>query len=231
LFGLPKKVVIFDIECTTWEGAAARDWSGQGEHRELVQLGAALVETDHFAEKAAFSMLAKPRINPVLSDYFINLTHITQKQVNERGFDFAEVLKFFELFCKERDLYTFDKVNTGRLFDLDVLIENCDLYGLEFPFEPGRFHNINEIFHRHGVAVKQSGATPEAFGLKIPARPHNALNDVRGLIVGLRALRSKLLDKKIDLNMDIGLAHFDPKGEDDARHMTKELGDIEREIQ
>ena len=84
MFGLPKKVVIFDIECTTWEGAAARDWSGPGEHRELVQLGAVLVETDRFAEKAAFSMLAKPRINPVLSKYFINLTQITQEQVNGR---------------------------------------------------------------------------------------------------------------------------------------------------
>ncbi|MDO8601250.1 MAG: 3'-5' exonuclease [bacterium] len=191
MLGLKKKVVLFDIECTTWEGAAARDWSGPGEHRELVQLGAAIVETKSFTEISTFSFLVKPRINPVLSDYFINLTGITQEQI-EGALNFSVVLEIFRYWCKGYQMYTFDKVGSSRLFDRDVLVENCDLYGIEFPFDLERFHNINEIFHRHGYAVKQSGAAPEAFGVKPPARSHDALNDVRGLILGLKLLSERI---------------------------------------
>ena len=192
MLNLPERIVIFDLECTTWEGAAARGWSGPGEHREVVQLGAALVETENFTELANVKFWVRPKINLVLSQYFINLTNIKQEEVDEKGVDFQAFLKGFSDFCAEFELYCFDnRVDGSRLFDRDVLMENCKLLGIEFPFEMGRFHNVNEIFHRQGVEVKQSGAAPEAFGIKLPARPHDALNDVRGLIVGLKALSER----------------------------------------
>ena len=192
MFSLPEKIVLFDVECTTWEGAAARGWSGSGEHRELVQLGAAKIETVHFTELSVFKSLVKPKINPVLSDYFIELTGITQKDVDRNGVDFPVFLQCFYEWCKGYALYTFDtKLDGSRLFDRDVLIENCDLWGIEFLFKMEQFHNINEIFTQHGISVKQSGRAPEALGLKVVDRPHDALNDVRGLIVGLKALSER----------------------------------------
>ncbi len=190
--GLPRLIVIFDVECTTWDGAVQRNWSGPGEHRELVQIGVALVDTEDFLDLSTFKRLVKPRMNPLLSRYFINLTNITQEDVDNKGLDFAAVLAHFYSFCEKLDLYCFDsRADGSRLFDRDVLVENCDLYGVEFPFEMERFHNINEIFARHGYVIKQSGAAPEAFGLKIPARPHDALNDVRGLLIALKALSER----------------------------------------
>lgn len=197
MFGLPEKIVIFDLECTTWEGAAARNWSGPGEHRELFQMGAAIVETEGLNEISTLTFLVRPRINPVLSDYCKNLTHTTQEEVN-KGVDFAIFQSIFYNWCQEYELYTYDKIETRpRIFDRDVLKENCDLYRLEFLFETGisfrnRFHNINEIFYQHGINVKQSGRAPKAFGIKLPARPHGPLNDVRGIIVGLKALSERL---------------------------------------
>jgi len=191
MFGLPKKIVVFDLECTTWEGAAARGWSGPGEHRELVQIGAALVETDNFTELSLLKTLVRPSINPVLSDYFTNLTHITQEEVDEKGLDFSWFLPKFYEWCGRHELYCFDKIG-DRIFDRDVLIENCDLYGLKFPFELERFHNVNNIFAKHGYVVKQSGASPEVFGIKLPARPHDAMNDVRGLLISLKALSERV---------------------------------------
>lgn len=193
MLGLPKKIVVFDLECTTWEGAAQRDWSGPGEHREVVQLGAAIVETKNFTELPNIEFLVKPEINPILSEYFIALTKITQEEIDEKGIGFPTFLQEFFDWCCDFELYCFDsRVDGSRLFDRDVLIENCDLFGIEFLFEMERFHNVNEIFHHRGYTVKQSGAAPEAFGIKIPARPHNALNDVRGLIIGLKALSKQL---------------------------------------
>ncbi|MFA5174968.1 MAG: 3'-5' exonuclease [Patescibacteria group bacterium] len=188
---LPKKIVIFDLECTTWDGAAERNWSFPGEHREIVQVGAALVETKNLTEVASMEFWVKPKINPVLSQYFVNLTGIRQEEIDEKGVDFPIMLKDFFCFCCDFQLYCFDsKVDNSRLFDRDVLVENCKSFGIDFPFEMGRFHNVNEIFHQHNIEIKQSGTAPEAFGIKIPARPHNALSDVRGLIIGLRALQS-----------------------------------------
>ena len=187
MFGLPEKIVIFDLECTTWEGAVARNWSGWGEHREVVQVGAALIETEDFTELANINLYVRLKINPVLSQYFMDLTHITQEVVDKKGVDFQIFLQLFSRLCYE--LYCFDsRVDGSRLFGRDVLVENCNLLGIEFPFKMEKFHNINEIFYQHGVEVKQSGAAPEAFGIKNPARPHDALNNVRGLIIGLKAL-------------------------------------------
>ena len=202
MLGLPKWIVVFDLECTTWEGAAARNWSGPDEHREVVQVGAEVLETSGlnafvFPWDSA-KYLVKPTINPVLSQYFVELTHIVQKEVNEKGTDFQVFLQLFSRFCKDYELYCFDsRVDGSRLFDRDVLVENCELLGIEFPFRTERFHNVNEIFHRHGYAVKQSGAAPEAFGLQIPARPHDALNDVEGLRIALKELYNIELEKEI----------------------------------
>ncbi len=194
MFGLPKRVVIFDLECTTWEGAAARGWSGPGEHREVIQVGATLTDTDRFIEQFTLKALIRPQINTVLSDYCINLTGITQEQV-EGGVDFPTFLQMFFGWCHDFELYCFDsRVDGSRLFDRDVLVENCDLLKIWHPFQVQleRFHNINEIFHRYGYTVKQSGAAPEVFGIKIPARPHDAMNDVRGLLIALKALGERV---------------------------------------
>lgn len=191
MFGLPRKIVIFDTECTTWEGAFKRNWSGPGEHRELIQVGAVVAQTDDFSTTANLKMLIRPRINPILSRYCIELTGISQKDLDGKGVDFPTFLRVFSMWCGSYGLYSFDKV-VDRIFDRDVLIENCDLSGLAFPFNPEIFHNINEIFIRYGIFVQQSGMASSAFGIEPKQRSHDALNDVMGLIEGLKLLKKKV---------------------------------------
>ena len=38
------RVVVFDLEWTAWEGSIQRGWSEDWEHREIVQIGAVLVD-------------------------------------------------------------------------------------------------------------------------------------------------------------------------------------------
>lgn len=191
-FKLPKRFILFDLECTTWEGAIARDWSAPGEHREVIQMGAILTETDRFSKLSTFKVLVKPKINPILSDYCIELTGITQQQIDQEGIDFPKFLQMFFEWCADSDLYCFDSKPYGaRLFDRDVLMENCELLGIKFPFVLSRFHNINEVFTQYGYTVKQSGSAPEAFGIEISSRIHDALNDAGGLLIALKALSEK----------------------------------------
>ena len=37
---LPDTFIIFDTEFTAWEGSMERNWSGENEYRELVQISA-----------------------------------------------------------------------------------------------------------------------------------------------------------------------------------------------
>ena len=194
MFNLPPKIVILDLECTTWEGALKRNWSGPNEHREVVQCGAVVVETKNFTELKSFDRYVKPKVNPILSDYFVELTHITQEEVDQNGVDFETFLSEFQQWCGDLELYCFGSVDASSLLDLDILKDNCKLLGLKFPFEENRFHNVNLIFDEHGYKVKQSGSAPEAFGLKLTSRPHNALNDVQGIIIGLKELSKILSD-------------------------------------
>jgi len=39
-----QQIIIFDTEYTAWEGAKERNWSGSGEHREIVQIAAVKID-------------------------------------------------------------------------------------------------------------------------------------------------------------------------------------------
>ncbi len=190
MLGLPKKFILLDVECTTWEGAIDRCWSGPGEHREVVQIGAILVE--NLQEISVLQSFVRPRINPKLSDFFVELTGIEQKYLNNAP-DFALVLRLLNTWCRDHQIYVFDARADGiHLFDRDVLIENCDLCGLEFPLKEERFRNIHDVFLIHDYRIRQSGAAPEVFGIVPPSRPHDALNDVRGILIALNALNERV---------------------------------------
>ena len=80
-------IAVFDLEWTTWEGAQARNWSGPGEEREIVEIGAVKLDgRNSLREISAFDMLVRPRLNPLLSDYFTGLTgdtHYPNRLIHE----------------------------------------------------------------------------------------------------------------------------------------------------
>ncbi len=79
--------VIFDTEYTSWEGCLQNGWRGL-QKREVVQIAALKVDDD-FNVVAEFNQLCQPKINLILSDYFVNLTGISNDDVAQKGVDFA----------------------------------------------------------------------------------------------------------------------------------------------
>jgi inhibitor of KinA sporulation pathway (predicted exonuclease) len=89
--------IVADLEYTSWEGAHARNWGGPGEFREIVQIGAVRVSRDGgLKETAAFMALVQPTLNPVLSDYLIDLTGITNADIARAGVPIPEGLDSFQ---------------------------------------------------------------------------------------------------------------------------------------
>ena len=74
-------MVVLDLEWTAWEGSLARSWTGPGECREVIQVGAVRVDALRFERLAAFDRLVRPVRNPVLSDYITRLSGLTNERM------------------------------------------------------------------------------------------------------------------------------------------------------
>lgn len=184
MLNLPSKFIILDSEYTAWEGSEERGWSGKGEYREIVQLAAIKVGASRLQEIDSFNVYVKPAKNSKLSDYFINLTGITQAKVDVEGIGFEKAIEKFFAWRGNLAVYCFG--------DDDVILQNnYELIGIKSPFSRDSFVDIRKVFMANGIDARQynSGAITKAFGVKPRHRGHNALADVRTILDGLRLLK------------------------------------------
>ena len=149
-------IVFYDTEFTTWEGAMENDWSAPGQYREMVQIGAVRFDLDTLTEVDEFQLLVKPVKNPVLSDFFCELTGISNEDVVKTGDgeDLADVgiqvgqgeclARVDEplLGCKQepeagaRDVAEAAKIESARVRDpVEDGFRRIDLGGVETAFE------------------------------------------------------------------------------------------------
>lgn len=182
---LPSNFIIFDTEFTAWKGSREREWSGPNEYRELVQIGALKVnENLEVVEEKTY--LLKPQRNPTLSNYFKDLTGISQEDIDSKGEHPNQVLNSFAKWVNGLPMYAYGK-------DGEVIIENCELLNIECPFKENQFHDVRDIFIRHGVSARdyESGTIVRAFGKEPSRSAHDALNDARSIVEGLNLLQKK----------------------------------------
>lgn len=181
---MKKEFVIFDTEYTTWEGAQDRHWSGAKEYREIVQIGALKVDSETFEEIETLDILIKPTINPVLSDFFTDLTGITQDDVDQKGVSFEDGITTFGRFCHELKACSYS--NDSMIIAENIaLLKRFDL-GLPHIY----FYNFAELFHRADPETKNysSGQLVKYLGIDLPEKEcvHNALYDCRSLLAALK---------------------------------------------
>lgn len=158
----------------------ARDWSLPDEHREIVEIGAVrIMDAATAPKKIYFSQLVIPRINPVLSDYFIDLTGITQAELDDNGTDYPNALQAFGRFIQGTDMvYSYG-------CDGDVMVENCAMFDIACPDAIALSTNVRKTLNKHyGLGPKvTSSDLPTATGLKTGKqyRAHRALDDARAV--------------------------------------------------
>lgn len=181
-------LAVMDLEWTSWEGARQRMWSGPGEEMEIVAIGLVLLADDaHLTELRSSEILIRPRLNPTLSEYFIDLTGITQQAVDARGQSFPDALL---------EMQQFIGPDVGAIYsfgtDGDTLEHNCQLNGIPSPFLPKLFLNARDIINPHlgdRASKMESGRLPEAMGFEAPGQAHNAVDDCRCIAEALRIIR------------------------------------------
>lgn len=185
----PAAFVVFDLEFTTWPGAAEQDWSAPGQLREIVQIGALRLSGDHTVVEE-FETLVRPVVNPRLSPYFTTLTGIDQQAVDRDGLAPARAMSDFLAFCQGRSVLSYGN-------DMLVLGENIGwarARGEEIKHNvlaPG-FLNIRPWLNTVAPATASvnSGRLWQALGLPRPAPgdEHSALFDCHSIAAALRHL-------------------------------------------
>ncbi len=189
-------IIVYDTEFTTWEGAMARDWSGPYEHRELVQLAAQKVDLVSGVVLDSFERLVQPRINPVLSNYFISLTGITNEQVARGGVDFEVMYEALLAWAGEAPFFSYS-MRLESYADADVLQENITLYQLPITLPRERFHTLTELFQSAQVDTTKynSGKLYQAFNINLTGHEHNAMFDVTSLVQSLFAVKKRWIEE------------------------------------
>lgn len=177
-----ESLVVYDLEVTSWEGALARRWSGPGEFPEIIQIGAVKLSRDAgWAETESFNPLVRPVRNPVLSDYIIALTGITQSAVDTQGLPFAEALARFARLVGDGKALS----NGG---DDEMVAENCALHKMVCPIPSPNLVNISRDL---SAALGQAGhivssTLPAVMGVANSGRAHDGLADARAIAAALR---------------------------------------------
>ena len=187
--------IIFDTEYTTWPGCQENGWRGN-QKKEIVQI-AALKVSDQLDVMGEFNVLCKPIINPVLSDYFIKLTHITNETLKKFGTSFSSAYKKFETFIGDDICYSHawgaDFINEA---DGRIIKENISLNKISKPKEI-IYRNIAplfaELYHKNNIKIQNqcSGQIAKLLGIeenlkRLNLNTHNAFYDTYSILEGLK---------------------------------------------
>jgi inhibitor of KinA sporulation pathway (predicted exonuclease) len=184
-----KTLVILDVEMTAWEGSCARGWSEPWEEREIIQIGMLALDRETLNPLDDFSCFVKPKINPELSDYIIDLTTITQETLEKEGTSLAEAFAKSAAFIAK--LPTPLKVVSNGT-DGPFLVDNAALEQID---APDFFKNCPSI--RPLLKAHISGYTQDHFscdladlvGRPIEGQKHTVLYDVESIAEALRYIR------------------------------------------
>ena len=179
------KIIIWDSEFTSWDWAMKRGWSWKEEFREVIQIWATIINTKTFEEEWYFLEFIKPRINNTLSPFIIDLTQITQKQINEKWVDLIDGVQKLIKWWKWLPMYSFwgDEI---------VLAENFWLYKEIFPMW-NRFYDVRNLFEDYNINAESftSWTIHTALWIESTFIEHDALWDARNIANTLKYLNKK----------------------------------------
>ena len=114
--------IIYDLEATCWLGRPP------GYVQETIEIGA--IKINGYGEEIdSFNRFIRPVVNPRLSSFCVELTSITQEQIN-RASTFPSVIEAFQDWI---GIYEEDYLlcSWGK-FDKTALVSDCKLHDVEF---------------------------------------------------------------------------------------------------
>ncbi len=164
--------IVFDLELTCWEGDLA------GRVQEIIEIGAYKIDPYRHT-KSKFNRFIKPALYPILSPYCIQLTSISQKQINEAK-SFKEVIKLF-MDWAEIDAETHYLIAWGSK-DRQYLVNDCKLHRVDYDWTDP--YTDLKIQYQHIKKLREPRGLKHAVeseGFEFNGALHRAIDDAYNL--------------------------------------------------
>jgi len=165
----PNALLVIDLEATCWR-------KPDGRRSEIIEIGAIATNAEGVS-LGEFQSFVRPILNPVLSDFCRELTHIKQADVDKAP-RFPEVLASLLEWTSQFGSLTFA---SWGAYDRKQLLSDCELHGVAYPF--GDEHvNIKKTFAQMvGRRPMGMAAALRSLGLDLVGTHHRALDDARNI--------------------------------------------------
>ncbi len=165
--------IVFDLEATCWENRPP------GMVQETIEIGAFCL--NRYGEVVAeYNRFIKPILNPYLSPFCMELTSITQEEV-DRAKIFPEVIEEFQ--------------DWAEIFDTEYLLCSWGKYDKELLTQDCQLHHIEPDWLEHHINVKHQyreiKRLKKAIGLKAAVKKegfefsgihHRGIDDAHNLV-------------------------------------------------
>lgn len=178
--------VLFDVEYTTWEGCDKYGYDQEkGQFREVIEIGAVVVDPLEFEPLDTFLAYCKPIKNPKLSKYCIEKTGITQEKIDSAD-SYPDALARFGAWVEKRKLVFWGNDDIS-------LFETCDLAHRGLPFDYGKFFSLKELLKKQGfpALAYQSSELPKLYGIIPVGKPHDSLSDTYNVLAVLQQMKER----------------------------------------
>ncbi|XP_021935940.1 3'-5' exoribonuclease 1-like isoform X3 [Zootermopsis nevadensis] len=198
--------VIVDFEATC-EGVNVPDYP-----HEIIEFPAVLVSTEQQQVVDHFQAYCRPLVNPTLSGFCMELTGISQEEVDAAD-TFPQVLKDFEAWLAKHKLgskHKFTIVTDGPWDMGRFMYGQCKISGLAYPQFAKKWINVRKTFSNFYKCRRFSlKLMLEHLELNFEGRPHCGLDDARNIARVLLRLMSD--GASIQVNEHIHLLALEEK--------------------
>ena len=170
-------ITVLDLELACWE-------DGNTEKSDIIEIGVALLDVKKEQVVKSHSIYVRPREK--ISEYCTDLTGITQRMIDKQGKTLQKAIEQLA-----RHYPTAKTVATWGDGDLRVIKEQCELYGVEYPYDNASHLNVANMYHleyKEKRKIKLEEALKK-LGLEFLGRPHCGKDDA----VNTAYLLAKLL--------------------------------------
>ncbi|WP_282086669.1 3'-5' exonuclease [Aquimarina algiphila] len=163
--------IILDLEATCWKDRSVQ------KQNEIIEIGA-IKMNDSGESSSEFCEFIKPKINPTLSDFCIELTTITQNEIDNAG-TYNEVIERFKKWINLDEPYM---LCSWGFYDKKQFQKDCELHNLDTDWLQ------NHVSLKHQYADIKNLKKPIGMGgalkkenLTLEGTHHRGIDDARNI--------------------------------------------------
>lgn len=190
-FARHASVLLIDCEFTCWEHSRRSHWSDPGRPPELIEIGLAHYDLRRDAVGETFTSCVRPRLNPRLSRYCRDLTHIEQAEIDAAP-PLPDVLGRAEAWLSTHQLQSLPVCEWGT-GDLPFIAQDAARHGCSSPLREVRHVALRRLYERlvdHDTfGDGERDTIRRHFGLAPNPGRHRALCDALDLATFCRHLK------------------------------------------